>query len=155
MSCLDAVRKMIPDRTMIFVLPGTGVVEYSQDRMAKKKAAIVMSAITTGGKARGLEQELQQLGCNGLLALWCWVGVIVGPEQGTQGRSHVGTSQEVKGAVLDMVPERRSQIACGSVHSTCDHWRATTPGKLTMCVPGGMPVQTQEGSEDEFTLIVE
>jgi hypothetical protein len=72
-----------------------------------------------------------------------------------QGRSHVGTSWEVKGAVLDMVPERRSQTACGSAHSACNHWRATTPGKLTMFVPGGMPLQTQEGSEDEFMLIAE
>ena len=84
-----------------------------------------------------------------------WVGVIIGSEQGTQGRSHVGASRDVKGAVLEMVPERRSQTACGTAHSACDHWRATTPGKSTMLVPGGMPVHTQEGAEDEFALMVE
>jgi mRNA-degrading endonuclease toxin of MazEF toxin-antitoxin module len=47
MSCFDAVRKMIPDRMMIFV-----VAEYSQDLMAKKKPAIVMSAITAGTESR-------------------------------------------------------------------------------------------------------
>ena len=52
MSCFVAVRKMIPDRMMIFVLPGTGVGEYSQDLMAKKKPAIVMSAITAGAESR-------------------------------------------------------------------------------------------------------
>ena len=107
-----------------------------------------------GGKASQVVQETQQLGVDGLLAFGSGVGVIIGPEQGTQGRLHVGASQDVKGAVLDMVPERRSQTACGTAHSACDHWRATTPGKSTMLVPGSMPVHTQEGSDDEFALIV-
>ena len=50
--CLDGVRKTIPDRMMIFVLPGTGVAEYSQERIAKKKPAMVMSAITAGAESR-------------------------------------------------------------------------------------------------------
>jgi hypothetical protein len=130
-SCLDAVQKVIPDSRIVFVLPGTGVAEYSQDRMAKKKPAMVMSAITVGAESRRVvvarpvdwnpEQVTQQLGCDGFLSVRRGVGVIVSPEQGTQGRSHVGASREVKGAVLDMVPERRSQTACGTAHSACDH----------------------------------
>jgi hypothetical protein len=42
----------MPDRIMIFVLPGTGVVEYSQERMAKKKPAMVMSAVTAGAESQ-------------------------------------------------------------------------------------------------------
>jgi hypothetical protein len=72
-----------------------------------------------------------------------------------QGRSHVGAARDVKGDVLEMVPERHSQTACGRAHSACDHWRATTPGKSTMFVPGGMPVHSQEGSEDELAFVAE
>jgi hypothetical protein len=107
-----------------------------------------------GGKASGVVQETQQLGGDGLLAFGSWVGVIIGSEQGTQGRSHVGASRDVKAAVLDMVPEQQSQTACSTAHSACDHWRATTPGESTMLVPGGMLVHTQEGSDDEFALMV-
>ena len=110
-----------------------------------------------GGKASGVVHETQQLGGDGLLPFRGGAGVIIGSEQGTQGRSHVGAPRDVKGAVLDMVPERRSQTAChtSTAHSACDHWQATTPGKLTVLVPCGMPVHTQEGSDDEFALVVE
>jgi hypothetical protein len=89
------------------------------------------------------------------LAVGCWVCVFIGSEQGTQGRSHIGATHDVKGAVLDIVPEQHSQTDCGSVHSACNHRRPTMPGKLTMFVQGGMPVHTQEGSDDELAFLVE
>jgi hypothetical protein len=52
MSFFDAVRNTIPARTMIWVLPGAGAVEYSQDRIAKKKEPMIMSAATAGGESR-------------------------------------------------------------------------------------------------------
>jgi hypothetical protein len=51
-SCLDFVPKRMLDRMIIFVLPGTRVVEYSQDCMAKKKPAMVMSAVTAGAESQ-------------------------------------------------------------------------------------------------------
>ena len=51
-NCLDFVRKTMPDRMIIFVFLGTGVVEYLQDRMAKKKPAMVMSAVTAGAESQ-------------------------------------------------------------------------------------------------------
>ncbi len=103
-----------------------------------------------GGKASGFEQETQQLGGDGLLAFGSWVGVIIGSEQGTQGRSHVGASRDVKGAVLEMVPERRSQTACGTAHSACDHWVLTVSGKFSFCIPASVSIEAEERSKEKL-----
>ena len=67
----------------------------------------------------------QQFGCDGTLSLGGWVGIGEGFKEGAGGRTQLGRARDVQGARLQIVPKRRSQVACGFAQSACDHWPFT------------------------------
>lgn len=81
---------------------------------------LVQVCSDTTGPSEGPEAS-QQLGCDGFLTVWRGVYVVVGPEEGTERWQELSAVLDVKGAPFEMVPERRSQVACGSAQSRCHH----------------------------------
>jgi hypothetical protein len=64
----------------------------------------------------------------------------------------LGRPFEVKGAWLEIVPKRRSQVACGFAHSTRDH-REVTPSIKCPCLgPLGGAVTREEGAGEKFSV---
>ena len=62
---------------------------------------------------------------SGLLSIWWRVDVVIGSKEGSQRWEELGSVRDVKGAPLEMIPERRSQVACGSAQSACHHGSRT------------------------------
>jgi hypothetical protein len=59
----------------------------------------------------------EKLGRQGALALGGGVEVVESLEEGLDAGQQLGAAFDVKGAALETVPERRSQVACGTAHS--------------------------------------
>jgi hypothetical protein len=60
---------------------------------------------------------------------------------------------EVKGAWLEMVPKRRSQVACGFPHSTCDHREVTPSIKCPVLGPLGSAITGKKGAGEKFAVV--
>ena len=96
----------------------------------------------------------EESGGDGLLPLGRRIGIIKGFEEGPQGRSQVGAVLDVKGTWFEMVPKRRSQDACGTPQSADAHWLLTLSVKFTLFSPLSVAICVEEGSENDFFLIV-
>ena len=69
-----------------------------------------------GAEAVGEFMEFaEQSGSDGFLTGWSWVQVVAGGQESPDGWEEPVV--EVKGTWLEIVPERRSQRACGSTES--------------------------------------
>ena len=79
--------------------------------------------------------------------------VIVGSDERAEHRTQVGAALVVQGAGPVIVPERRSQTACGISHSAADHGRATASCKFTVARPLSCAIESEEGSQEEFLLV--
>jgi hypothetical protein len=55
----------------------------------------------------------QQFWSDGSLSFGGWISIGKGFEEGRGGRGAAGQSQDVQGTWLEIVPKRRSQVACG------------------------------------------
>ncbi len=51
-----------------------------------------------------------------------------------------------------MFPKRHSQIACGILHSACDHWVFTVSGKFSFFIPGSLSVEAEERSKEKLLV---
>jgi hypothetical protein len=60
---------------------------------------------------------------------------------------------EVKGTWLEMVPKRRSQVACGFPHSTCNHREVTPSIKCPILGPLGGAITGEKGSGEKFSVV--
>jgi hypothetical protein len=65
----------------------------------------------------------------------------------------LGRPFEVKGAWLEIVPKRRSQVACGFLHSTCDHQEVTPSIKSPFLGPLGGAVTSKERLGEKFSVV--
>jgi hypothetical protein len=101
-----------PARRLCFDnLAGTGREEEARDEQVDG----VIDG-TRGGRSRGAEavKVPQELGGNGPLPVRRVPYVVEGLEEGCEGREEPGAVRDVKGTWFEIVPERHSQMACGS-----------------------------------------
>jgi hypothetical protein len=73
------------------------------------------------------EKFAEELGRHGFLSFGRGVCIFESLEEGFKGGMQVLASREVKGALFEIVPKRRSQTACGSCDSACDQWLRMSP----------------------------
>jgi hypothetical protein len=74
-----------------------------------------------------------------------------GSEEGAGGRMQLGRARDVQGTWLEIVPKRRSQVACGFAQSARDHWLLTlafnfSASSLPLCCAKA----GDEGSDEKF-----
>jgi hypothetical protein len=74
-------------------------------------------------------------------------------QERTEHRAQLGAALVVQGAGLVIVPERRSQTACGIAHSAADHGSATAAGKFTAARPCSRSIEAKEGPQAELLLV--
>ena len=89
------------------------------------------------------------------MSVGSWVLVAVCSQERTEHRAQVGAALVVQGAGPVIVPERRSQTACGIAHSAADHGSATASGKFTVARPCSCSIEAEEGPQEEFLLVGE
>ena len=109
-------------------LTGTSRKEETRD---KEVDGVVDSArlwSAGGSKAMQVTEELRG---DGALSIW-WVAYVVeGFEEGREGGEQPGAIREVKGAAFEIVPKRRSQMACGSSDSRASQGLLTCSKKAS------------------------
>ena len=85
-----------------------------------------------------------------LLSTRWWVNLVGCLQQGSDRGTQVGSSRDVHGALPEIDPERRCQVACGLAQSARDHWFLTMVGKSPMDVPVGSSIEVKEGPYHEL-----
>jgi hypothetical protein len=53
-----------------------------------------------------------------------------------------------------MFPKHQSQIACGILHSACDHWVLTVSGKFSFSIPTSLSVEAERRSKERLYVAI-
>ena len=103
---------------------------HREEVSANDKVNCVFVDVGSGGSGAGeFPKTSEQFWCCRFLAVGRRIYVVVGTEEGSQRGKELGAVRDVKGAALEIVPERRSQVACGSAQSACHHGSCTLATK--------------------------
>ena len=95
----------------------------------------------------------QQKRSDRLLPVGRRVQVLKSHEEGFQGGEQLGASRDVQGTWLEMVPKRRSQMACGIFDSLSHHWLRTLAKVLSLLAPACRSVEGEKGSENKLSFL--
>ena len=95
----------------------------------------------------------QEEGSDGLLPVGRRVEVLKCHEKSFQGGEQLGASRDVQGAWLEMVPKRRSQMACGIFDSSSHHWLRALAKMLSLLAPACRSVEGKKGSENKLSFL--
>ena len=99
-------------------------------------------------------QNRKELGRYGFLPMCGGVKIFEGAEELLDSGSKDFEVLEVKGALLETLPKRRSHVACGRSDSACNHWAFTMPLKFTAFRPRSCSVTGDEGFCHEVDLLL-
>jgi hypothetical protein len=116
---------------------------------------LCVGTLIAGGSAREPIYTPEKLGSCRLLYVFGGIYIFKGFQQGFDRWQELGAVREVKGTWFEIVPERRTQIACGIAHSRCHHRLRTDSFIGSGLVPISDTVQGEEGSNGKllfFTL---